>query len=185
MSHTHEALLRAVAEHKSTHLRNSDQVNIEEKLLLVNLGEQQLASQDLSELRQSFDFINECINKLFLSFDDDLDESSQRREQLKSAFLPVLLKRKRLVLQLIDTKVTDASILKIRAAMKHLQNGHVRAKIEQSLSWIDRKNQLLKKEYHSIAVVETERAEAVAETENSFNRSLESYKKLFSSANRT
>ncbi|MBT8369767.1 MAG: hypothetical protein KJO34_02320 [Deltaproteobacteria bacterium] len=156
MSRTHIALLRAEAEHKLKYQKNCDQLDIEPQLRRLNLGKQQLARQNLSELRQSINRINACIQKPLSSLNIDLNEFLQGKEELITAFLPVLLKRKRLVLELIDTKVTDASIIRIRSALKHMGNSHARAKIEKPLAWLQRKNQFLKKEYHSISAAETE-----------------------------
>ena len=173
MSRTHIALLRAEVEHKLKYQKNCDQLDIEPQLRRLNLGKQQLASQNLSELRQSINRINACIQKPLSSLNIDLDELLQGKEELITAFLPVLLKRKRLVLELIDTKVTDASIIKIRSALKHMRNSHARVKIEKPLSWLQRKNQFLKKEYHSIAVAETRGTIVAAETGKSSHHAAE------------
>ena len=61
MSRTHIALLRAEAEHKLKYQRKCDQLDIEPQLRRLNLGRKQLTNQKLSELRQSFDRINACI----------------------------------------------------------------------------------------------------------------------------
>jgi len=180
MSRTHNALLRAEAEHKSKYQKKCDQLDIKPQLRRLNLGKQQLTSQNLSELRQSINSINECIKQPLSSLNIDLDESLQGKAELIIAFLPVLLERKRLVLELIDTKVTDASIIKIRSALKHMRNRQARAKIEKPLSWLQRKNQLLKREYHSIAVAETRRTMATAEAEISFNESSECFNYSYS-----
>ena len=158
MSRTHIALLRAEAEHKLKYQRKCDQLDIEPQLRRLNLGRKQLTSQKLSELRQSFDRINACIQKPLSCLNIGVDDLLQEKEELIAEFMPVLLKRKRLVLELIDTKVTEASISKIRSALKYMENSHARAKIEKPLSWLQRKNQLLKKEYHSILAAETEAA---------------------------
>ena len=163
MSRTHEALLRAEANHQTRYFNNYNPLDIEKKLSLLNLGKKQLANQSLSNLKQSLIRINECIEHPFASFGISPDESSLREEVLKSAFLPVLLKRKRLILELIDTKVTEASITKIRSALKLMQNSHVREKIEKPLSWLHRKNQFIKKEYDLISVFENERSTSTGE----------------------
>ena len=173
MSRTREALLNAEAEHSARYLKKYDHIDIEQKLLLLNLGKEQLTNQNLSELRQSYNCINECIKQPLLALDISLDESFARKEEIKFVFLPVLSKRKRLVLELIDKKVTAASIEKIRSALKHLQNKRIRAEIEKPLSWLDRKNQILKKEYHSLTIDETERAMSTSGTKNILNISSE------------
>jgi hypothetical protein len=66
--------------------------------------------------------------------------------------------------------VTDASILKIRSALKYIQNSRDREKIEKPLSWLHRKNQFLKKEYDSISIFEKDRTVMAAEIESSFER---------------
>jgi hypothetical protein len=171
MSRTHEALLRAEARHQSRYFKNYNPLDIEQKLLMLNLGKKQLADQTLSSLRRSLIRINECIKHPLASLGVYPDESLQSEEELKMAFIPVLLKRKRLVLELIDTKVTDASILKIRSALKHMQNSRVRENIEKPLSWLHRKNQILKKEYDSISIFEKDRSIMAAEANNSFEGS--------------
>ena len=173
MSRTHIALLRAEAEHKLNYQTNCDQLDIKPQLRRLNLGKQQLASQNLSELRQSIHSINECIKRPLSSLNLDIDESLQGKEALLMALLPILLKRKRRVLELIDAKVTEASIIKIRSALRHMQNSHDRVKIEKPLSWLQRKNQLLKKEYHSIAVAETRGTIVAAETGKSSHHAAE------------
>jgi hypothetical protein len=174
MSRTHEALLRAEAKHQSRYFNNYNPLDIERKLLLLNLGKKQLGNQSLSNLRQSLIRINECIEQPFASFGISLDESSLSEKELKTAILPVLLKRKRLVLELIDTKVTEASITRIRSALKLMQNSHVRERIEKPLSWLHRKNQFLRREYDLMSVFEKEGAAITGETQESFDESAES-----------
>ena len=158
MSRTHEALLRAEASHQARYFTNYNPMDIEQKLLMLNLGKKQLADQTLSSLRRSLIRINECIKHPLESLGIYPDETLRSEAELKEAFLPVLLKRKRMVLELIDTKVTDASILKIRSALKQMQNSRDREKIEKPLSWLHRKNQILKKEYDSISIFEKNQA---------------------------
>lgn len=179
MSRTHEALLRAEAKHQSRYFDNYNPLDIEKKLLLLNLGKKQLANQGLSNLKQSLIRINECIKQPCASFGISPDESSLSEKELKAAILPVLLKRKRLVLELIDTKVTDASITRIRSALKLMQNSQIREKIEKPLSWLHRKNQFLRKEYDLISVFEKERTAVTDEVQESFDESSESYDYYF------
>jgi hypothetical protein len=180
MSRTHEALLRAEAKHQSRYFNNYNPLDIEQKLLLLNLGKKQLRNQSLSNLKQSLIRINECIKQPLASFGISLDESSLSEKELKAAILPVLLKRKRLLLELIDTKVTEASITRIRSALKLMQNSHVREKIEKPLSWLHRKNQFLRKEYDLISVFEKEGTAIIGETQESFDPSAESCNYYFS-----
>jgi hypothetical protein len=179
MSRTHEALLRAEATRQSRYFDNYNPLDIEQKLFLLNLGKKQLAKQSLSNLKQSLIRINECIKQPLASFGISPDESSLSEKELKTAILPTLLKRKRLVLELIDTKVTEASIIKIRSALKHMQNSHVREKIEKPLSWLHRKNQFLRKEYDLLSVFEKERATVSDTSRESSGESPESYNYYF------
>ena len=171
MSRTHEALLRAEAKHQSRYFNNYNPLDIEQKLLLLNLGKKQLRNQSLSNLKQSLIRINECIKQPLASFGISLDETSMSEKELKTAILPSLLKRKRLVLELVDTKVTEASITRIRSALKLMQNSHVREKIEKPLSWLHRKNQFLRKEYDLISVFEKEGTARTDEAQESFDAS--------------
>ena len=167
MSRTHEALMRAEATHRSRYFDNYNPLDIEQKLLLLNLGKKQLANQSLANLKQSLIRINECIKQPIASFGLISAECSWSEKELINAFLPVLLKRKRLILELIDTKVTDASITKIRSALKLMQNSQVREQIEKPLSWLHRNNQFIRKEYFLISVFEKGRASMAAEADNS------------------
>jgi hypothetical protein len=180
MSRTHEALLRAEAKRQSRYFDNYNPLDIEQKLLLLNLGKKQLRNQNLSNLKQSLIRINECIKQPFASFGISLEESSLSEKELKTTILPVLLKRKRLVLELIDTKVTEASITRIRSALKLMQNSHVREKIEKPLSWLHRKNQFLRKEYDLISVFEKEGTAITGETQESSDASGKSCSYYFS-----
>ena len=164
MSRTHEALLRAEARHKSRYSKSHDPVNIEQKLLQLNLSEEDLANQNLSQLIQSLHSINACIREPSQAVDIYFDESSFSRKEIFS----VLLKRKWLVLELIDTTVTDKNMKKIRSMLKHIQNNKIRATIEKRLSFLYRKNEILKKEYRSIAAFDAEQTKAIEEKEKAF-----------------
>jgi len=161
MSRTYEALLQAEAKHRSRHLENHDYLDIEQKLLQLNLSKEHLVNQNLSELVQSLNAINTCIAEPSTALDINSDDSFLSRQDI----LPVFLKRKRLVLELIDTAVTDKSIKSIHSVLSHIQNKNIRNRIEKPLSMLNRKNEILKKEYQSLAVVETECAIAAAESE--------------------
>lgn len=152
MSRTHEALLRAEAKHESICSINHDDVDIEQKLLQLKLSSEDLENQNLSELTQSLHSINKCLKEPSIALDIDSDESFLGREDI----LPVLLKRKRLVLELIDTIITEKNIEKIRSVVKHIPNYEIQSTIEKHLSLLSRKNEILKKEYRSIAVLDAE-----------------------------
>ncbi len=165
MSRTYEALLQAEAKHKSKYSKNHDYLDIEQKLLQLNLSKEHLVNQNLSELVQSLNAINTCIAEPSTALDINSDDSFLSRQDI----LPVFLKRKRLILELIDTAVTDNSIKRIRSVLNHIQNKNIRNRIEKPLSLLNRKNEILKKEYQSIAVFETECAMAAAESEKTFD----------------
>ena len=105
MSRTREALLRAEARHESRYKKSQVPLDIEQNLLPLNLSEKQLANQNLSELIQSLQSINACIKEPALTLESHFKEASLSRENI----IPVLLKRKWLVLELIDVAANDKS----------------------------------------------------------------------------
>jgi hypothetical protein len=149
MSRTHEALLRAEAKHESRHLKRYEPPNVEQKLLQLNLSKKQLANQNLSELIQSLHSINACIREPEVALDSYFDEAFFGRKDI----ITLLLKRKWLVLELIDSAVTNRNMKKIRSILQHVQNRKVRDNIEKSLLFLNRKNEILRNEYRSIAVL--------------------------------
>jgi hypothetical protein len=150
MSRTHEALLRAEAKHELICSITHEDLDIEQKLLQLKLSREDLENQNLSELTQSLHSINKCLNEPSIALDKGSDGSSLGNQDI----LPVLLKRKRLVLELIDTIITEKNIDKIRSVLKHIPNYKIQDTIEKHLSILYRKNEILKKEYRSIAVLD-------------------------------
>ena len=151
MSRTHEALLRAEAKHESIcSITHEEDLDIEQKLLQLKLSKEDLENQNLSELTQSLHSINKCLNEPSIALDIGSGGPSVGNKDI----LPILLKRKRLVLELIDTIITEKNIDKIRSVLKHIPNYKIQTTIEKHLSILYRKNEILKKEYRSIAVLE-------------------------------
>jgi hypothetical protein len=146
MSRTHEALLRAEAKHEAICSMLNGPLDIEQKLLELKLGKEDLENQNLTELTQSLHSINKCLNEPSIALDIESEESLLRREDI----LPALIKRKRFVLELMDTMITEKNVVKIRSLLKQVQNRKMQAKIERYLSILYRKNEILKKEYRSI-----------------------------------
>jgi hypothetical protein len=158
MSRTHEALLRAEAKHESIRSITHEDLDIEQKLLQLKLSREDLENQNLSELTQSLHSINKCLNEPSIALDIGSDGSSSGNEDI----LPVLLKRKMLVLELIDTIINEKNIDKIRSVLKHIPNHKIQETIEKHLSILYRKNEILKKEYRSIAVLDAGLAKTIA-----------------------
>jgi hypothetical protein len=157
MSRTHEALLRAEAKHESICSITHEDLDIEQKLLHLKLSREDLENQNLSELTQSLHSINKCLNEPSIALEKGSDGSSLGNQDI----LPVLLKRKRLVLELIDTIITEKNIDKIRSVLKHIPNYKIQETIEKHLSILYRKNKILKKEYRSIAVLDAGLAKTI------------------------
>ena len=150
MGRTHEALRRAEAKFESKYSDNHVDVDVQQKLEQMNLSEEKLAKQNLSELLQSLNSLNECIRQPLLALEVDSSESFHSRMKFENKAIPILLKRKRLVLELIDSMVNDIGVKKIRSMLKHIENKSLRTKIKKPLLLLQRKNAFLKKEYDAI-----------------------------------
>ena len=161
MSLTHEALLRAEAKHDAVYSKTHDQLDSERKLLQLKLGREDLANQSLPELIQSLHAINKCLEEPSIAFEMDSEHSSPGSNDIPR----VLLKRKWLVLELIDTIITEKNDAKIRSVISQVQNTNIQKTVKKYLSFLYRKNEILKKEFRSIAALDKEDPAAIDASE--------------------
>jgi len=165
MGRTHEALRRAEAKFESKYSAdNHVDFDVQQKLNQMNLSEEKLAKQNLSELMQSLTSLNECISQPLSAFEVDSGGSFHKKMKFENTVIPVLLKRKRLVLELINSMVNDIGIKKIRSALKLIESKPLRAKIKKPLLLLQRKNDFLKKEYDAIEKIAKDQARVAFET---------------------
>lgn len=175
MGRTHEALRKAEAKFESKYSDNHVDVDVQQKLEQMNLSEEKLAKQNLSELLQGLNTLNECISQPLLAFEVDSSESFHSRMKFENAAVPVLLKRKRLVLELIDTMVNDIGVKKIRSVLKHIESKSLRTKIKKPLLLLQRKNVFLKKEYDAIEKIAKDQTIVTFKTHKPYNEISGSY----------
>ena len=88
MSRTHEALLRAEAKREAIYCKTQGCSEIEQKMLQLKLGREELEGQNLSELTQSLHTINKFLKEPSKALKINSSDSSLKLEDI----LPILLR---------------------------------------------------------------------------------------------
>jgi hypothetical protein len=139
------------------HRQNQNQIlsNLVQELNNIGLNQDQLAKQNLAEIRSSLTLLNICIKRPFSFLGLDSGNPDRAGAECRADIVEILLKLKRLALMRYDILVNREKCGKIRQIIKKIKDREIQSAIENSLYQLELKDQIVKKEYLKLDQVMT------------------------------
>jgi hypothetical protein len=131
----------------------------EQELSKLELAERQIETQSLEELRGSLDRVNEAVLnpdsfgkiRVKLSADGQISiVTSGSRYHQKVGALPLLLERKKQILDRMRLLSQDQTVGNLRDALKLIEDQNVREKLEEQLKALENESSSLQEETKSL-----------------------------------
>jgi hypothetical protein len=159
MARTYEAFRRAESDYQreqaakrwsSENAKFTLIEKLESRLVALGLGKDQISTQNLKELRQSLHRVDGWIANPGSFLKLELREIVHSETYFKLNIVPILIERKKLILDYVDELVSERKIKNIRQLVKQVSNKNVSASIVKILDELQTKNSLLKREYQKL-----------------------------------
>jgi predicted transcriptional regulator len=123
---------------------------IESLLKDLGLDKAHISQQTIKELNQSLSRIDGYIARPNFFLKQNFGDTVNSEKDFKLYILPVLLERRRLVLETYDDLVGGIKDYDLRLLTKEISDTNVKSSIEKILNDLQKKNLILKKEYQKI-----------------------------------
>jgi septal ring factor EnvC (AmiA/AmiB activator) len=135
-------------------LGQNQQIPLSKKIdsLLMNLGlsKAHISEQTIKELNQSLSRIDGYITRPKSFLKQNFRDTVNSETDFKLYILPILLERRRLILENYDELVGRIKNYDLRVLIKRISDTNVKSSIDKILNDLQKKNLILKKEYQKI-----------------------------------
>lgn len=146
----HQDQINAPKTDLSHNLQIISSKHIDSLLMDIGLGKAHISRQTIKELNQSLRRIDAFIALPESFLKQRFQDMVYSETDFKLQILPILLNRRRFVLQTYDELVVRMKNYDLRRLIKGISDKNVKSSIEKILNDLQMKNSILKKEYQKI-----------------------------------